>query len=62
MIFMIADELRNMKPCAIPVRRLPYKSITDNVLKYLRDEIRNVMNSIGMVVLGTKIKSHCFQH
>lgn len=56
MIFMIADELRNMKPYAIPVRVLPYKSITDSMCRYLREEVRNVMTSIGMEVVGTKKK------
>lgn len=48
MIFMIADELRNMKPYAIPIRVLPYKSITDSMLRDLRDELKNTVTKIGM--------------
>lgn len=51
-VFMIADESRNMKPYAVPVRVLPFKSIKDNKVRELEEELRNVMTSIGMPVVG----------
>lgn len=52
MIFMIADERRDLKPYAIPVRALPYKSIKDDQLRLLRDELKAAMENLGMVVVG----------
>jgi hypothetical protein len=52
MIFMIAGERRDTKPYAIPVRVLPYHSVTDAKVRELRDELRQVMKSLGMVVVG----------
>ena len=40
-----------MKPYAIPVRVLPYKSITDSKIRELRDEIKEAMQALGMVVV-----------
>ena len=51
-VFMTADESRNMKTYAVPVRVLPFKSITDNKVRGLEEELRNVMTSIGMTVVG----------
>ena len=52
MIFMVADERRDMKPYAIPVRALPFKSITDAKVRQLRDELKLEMVNLGMVVGG----------
>lgn len=52
MVFMIADERRDMKPYAIPVRALPFKSMKDAKLRELRDELKAAMENIGMVVVG----------
>ena len=54
MVFMIADEKRdlNSKPYAVPVRFLPYHSVTDCRLRELRDELRSTMVNLGMVVVG----------
>lgn len=52
LIFMVSDEQRKMKPYAIPVRVLPYKSITDAAVRQLRDELRETMRTLGMVVVG----------
>ena len=52
MVFMIADEKRNLKPYAVPVRFLPYHSVTDCRLRELRDELRSTMVNLGMVVVG----------
>lgn len=52
MIFTIADERRDLKPYAIPVRALPYKSIKDDQLRLLRDELKAAMENLGMVVVG----------
>lgn len=51
-VFMIADESRNMKPYAVPVRVLPFKSVKDKKVRELEKELRNMMTSIGMKVVG----------
>lgn len=50
MVFMIADESRNMKPYAVPVRVLPYASIKDEQLRELSDHLRMTMVGMGLVV------------
>ncbi len=52
LIFMISDEKRNMKPYAIPVRAMPFRSITDAKVRELRDELRDALTSRGLVVVG----------
>jgi hypothetical protein len=52
LVFMVADELRNTKPYAIPVRFIPYHSITDAKVRDLEDELERAMTSIGMTVVG----------
>ena len=52
MIFMISDELRNSKPYAVPVRFLPYHSITDAKLRELETEIEDAMLAVNMVTVG----------
>ena len=52
MVFMIADEKRDMKPYAVPVRFIPYHSVTDQKLRELCQELRSVMVNLGMVVVG----------
>ena len=52
LVFMIADELRNRKPYAVPVRFMPYKSITDGKLRQLELELEDVMRANGMTVVG----------
>ena len=44
LVFMVSDEQRSSKPYAIPIRALPYKSITDDMVRRLRDEIRDAMH------------------
>ena len=52
LIFMIADELRNRKPYAIPVRFLPYRSLTDGKLRELEVQLEEAMRGAGMTVVG----------
>ena len=52
MVFMIADEARNFKPYALPVRVLPNASMTDGRLRELEQELRTAMVNLGMVVVG----------
>ena len=52
LVFMIADERRDMKPYVIPVRALPFKSMKDAKLRELRDELKAAMGNIGMVTVG----------
>ena len=52
LVFMIADELRNRKPYAIPVRFMPYKSLTDSKLQELEVQLEESMRNAGMTVVG----------
>lgn len=52
LIFMIADELRNRKPYAIPVQFLPYRSLTDANLRELEVQLEEAMRREGMTVVG----------
>lgn len=52
LVFMIADELRNRKPYAVPVQFLPYKSITDSKLIELETTLQRIMEKNGMTVVG----------
>ena len=58
LVFMIADELRNHKPYAIPGRFMPYKSLTDAKLRELEGELEDVIRSAGMTVVGKKTNTH----
>ena len=55
LIFMLADELRNVKPYAVPVQFLPIKSITDDQIRQLELEIETLMKSNEMVTVGITI-------
>ncbi len=52
LVFMIADEQREFKPYAIPVRVLPVTAVTDNAMRNMRDELVNAMEEMGMIVVG----------
>ena len=52
MVFMIADETRNLKPYAIPVQFLPYHGVTDGKIRELINNLRKVMVNMGMTVVG----------
>jgi hypothetical protein len=52
LVFMLADELRNVKPYAVPIQFLPIKSITDDQSRQLEHEIEALMKSNGMVTVG----------
>ena len=52
LVFMISDELRNRKPYAIPVRFMPYKSLTDSELRELEVQLEEAMRNAGMTVVG----------
>jgi hypothetical protein len=52
MVFMIADEHREFKPYAIPVRVLPVTTVTDNDMRHLRDQLVDAMEELGMIVVG----------
>jgi hypothetical protein len=60
LVFMIADEMRNRKPYAVPVQFLPYKSITDSKLVELETKLQNVMEENGMTVVGMLSQSTFF--
>ncbi|XP_077987455.1 uncharacterized protein LOC144442058 [Glandiceps talaboti] len=54
LIFIISDELRNMKPYVLPVRVVPSWNgvITDNEVRILKIRIKASMIAIGMTVVG----------
>ncbi|XP_070571310.1 uncharacterized protein [Ptychodera flava] len=52
MVFMVSDEKRNMKPYAVPVIMMLYKSLTDSKLQKLKEELVREMNSLDMVAVG----------
>ena len=52
LVFMISDELRNFKPYAIPVRVVAYRSITDDKVQELKEELKDAMKNIGMNFVG----------
>ncbi len=52
LVFMIADELRNRKPYAVPVRFMPYKSLSDGKLRQLELELEAAMRENDMTVVG----------
>ena len=52
MIFMISEEARNVKPYAIPVRFMPVRTLSDKVVRQLKEELRVTMVELGMTVAG----------
>ncbi len=52
LIFMIADERRNMKPYAIPVRVLSFHSLSDAKVRELKDELNKTLVEEGLNVVG----------
>ena len=52
LVFMLADELRNVKPYAVPIQFLPIKSITDDQIRQLEHEIEALMKTNEMVTVG----------
>ena len=54
LVFMIADERRNNKPYAIPVRFMPYKSLTDGKVRELEIQVEDAMRAAGMTVVGNR--------
>ena len=58
LVFMIADELRNRKPYAIPVRFMPYRSLTDSKLRELELQLEEAMRNMGMTVVGMYLVNH----
>ena len=60
LVFMISDELRNRKPYALPVRFMPYKSLTDSKLRELEVQLEEAMRNAGMTVVGRLKKPNNF--
>lgn len=52
LVFMIADELRNRKLYAIPVKFMPYKSLTDSKLREMELQVEEAMRNAGMTIVG----------
>ena len=52
---MISDERRRSKPYAIPVRFVPYQSMTDEKMRSLENDVENQLKANGMVPVGKYI-------
>ena len=55
LVFMVSDELRNRKPYAVPIRFMPYGSITDHKMRELESEVECAMEKLEMKVVGMLI-------
>ena len=62
LVFMIADELRNTKPYAIPIQFIPIKTITDQQIRQLKIEIEAAMKGVGMIPVGKYILTLINEH
>ena len=62
LMFMIADELRNTKPYAIPIQFIPIKSITDQQIRQLEIEIEAAMKGVRMIPVGKYILTLINEH
>lgn len=51
-VMMISSEQRHVKPYALPIQLIPYKSVNENTMRALVGEIVKVMRSLGMKVVG----------
>ncbi len=51
-VLMISSEQRRVKPYAIPIQLLPYKSINEDTMRILVRAVLKVMKSLGMKAIG----------
>ena len=47
LIFMASREKREMKPYAVPLRVLPFHSISDQKVRVMRDELKDAVIARG---------------
>ena len=52
LVFLVSEERRNKKPYALPVQYVPYKSIRDQQVRDLVNEIKEAMVAAGMKPVG----------
>lgn len=52
LLFLISDERRNKKPYALPVQYVPYKSIRDQFVRDLTDDIKREMVKMSLKPVG----------
>ena len=52
LLFLISDERRNRKPYALPVHYVPYKSIRDQFVRDLTDNIKREMMKMSLTPFG----------
>ena len=52
LVFLLSEERRNKKPYALPIQYIPYKSIRDQFIRDMNNEIKTVMVSMGMRPVG----------
>ena len=49
---MVSSEKRDTKPYAVPVRVLPFHSLSDQKVMDLRDELKDALIARGLIVVG----------
>ena len=52
LVFLVSEERRNKKPYTLPVQYIPYKSIRDQQVRDLVNEIKEAMVAAGMKPVG----------
>ena len=57
LVIMVAEEKRSMKPYALPVQYIPYRSIRDQEIRDVLAGVKRVMSDMGMTVVG-KLQLH----
>ena len=51
-VFMISNELRNVKPYALPVQCIPCAGLSEKEIRRLTNELIKAMTSKGMLITG----------
>lgn len=59
MVVMVSDERRNKKPYALPVKCVPYNSISDQFVRDITKDIRVKMLEMGLAHVG-KYRGFCY--
>ncbi|XP_021363619.1 uncharacterized protein LOC110456903 isoform X1 [Mizuhopecten yessoensis] len=52
LVIAISDEQRNIKPYALPIQYLPYKSLRDQYVRDITEPIKNALTLAGINVVG----------
>ena len=52
LVIMVSSEQRHLKPYALPVQFIPYKSLRDQHIRDLVQKLKETMVQLGLVVAG----------